>query len=31
MEKRVISSDRTRKIRKQKNKILIAAEGKNIF
>lgn len=29
MGKRIISSDRTRKIRKQKNKILIAVEGKN--
>ena len=27
--KRKISSDRVRKIRKQKNKIIIAAEGKN--
>lgn len=29
MKNRKISSDRTRKIRKQKNKIIIAAEGKN--
>ena len=29
MKKRVISPDRIRNIRKQKNKILIAVEGKN--